>query len=155
MATSVDRAYGRAFFRQARFDLKDAKLLRDHGRWAGTVRLAQSAVEKALKAALYVDLGTAVATEIGHYVQRKVASDAPKLAAALGPELLAGADSLEKHVPTKADKRNSEYPYVATPGSATPTTPGAEYTEDDAKSAFRTARKVVEVVRREYRELTE
>jgi HEPN domain-containing protein len=57
MAISRDVGLGRAFWRQSLADAEESRLLLSHGRIAAALVSCQHAIEKALKAALCVEVG--------------------------------------------------------------------------------------------------
>lgn len=152
-----DRAHARAFFAQARHDLEDAEILFERERWPGTVRAAQAAAEKALKAAMFLRLRVPAATltiqRFGHYVSRWV-QVTPPIKRLLGARLCARIDALEAQVPKRSsDNRNPEYPFGPPPGLAPPDPPAAVYARRDADAAIETARRTIAKIARAYRGL--
>lgn len=154
MANTVDRAHARPLLVQAEHDLQDAEILFSADRWVGVVRAAQAAVEKALKAVIYMRVGRTQAQVLiarhGHFVVRWIRTQAT-LARRLGVRILVGADELEQQVPRRAsDNQNPEYPYAPPPGLAPPIAPCMMYRRRDAVRALKAARRTVRKVRRMY-----
>lgn len=146
-ASRTTVAHARAFFTQARHDLEDAEILFRLERWPGTVRDAQAAAEKVIKAALYLRVGVAQATTtismFGHYVSRWIASDRV-MSMRVGKRLQRRIDALEQQVPKKiGTNKNPEYPFAPPPGLAPPDPPASVYRRHDAEEALETARRMV------------
>lgn len=132
--------------RQARHDLEDAEILRAHGRWAGTAKSAQAAVEKAIKAALFLSRGRANVPRT-HHVEKWLRTKR------LGKRLRVRIQDLESQVPSRYDNRNPEYPFGDILYSVNPIAPSESYTNEDASVALETAQRAIRRLRAIYRTL--
>jgi hypothetical protein len=156
----TDVSHARAFFRQAEHDLRYATLLRHAGEPAGSVLHCQHAVEKALKAVLYLLHGRDmfVRARPTHEEWATIQTSARGLTQALRRAgLEPGIVALEELLPPRPnvfDQRNSEYPYEPARAAA-PVAPGdpGVFTPAEADQYLDTAQRLLDIVRARYQRL--
>ncbi len=126
MPLSRDVALGRAFWRQALADRQAAESLWTAGYLASALAACQHAVEKALKAALFIEAGAG-----GFQLRHDMSSELYHLRRFRLPpreqnQLLA-LERLLPPPPRRSNRRNTEYPWSSSPTSTRVYHPHAQF----------------------------
>ena len=111
MQATRDIAFGRAFFRQSLANRDEAEILMNERRFAAALASCQHAVEKAIKAVLYVELG-AGNFQLRHDMSAELGLSSRLVLTTREFSRLQELENLLPPSPRRPIRRNTEYPWA-------------------------------------------